>query len=140
MARNNKGLCAQSSQARGGLSNYRPSVEPDAPTASIGFLGVRRRHKDCCESGIQTSSHALTSRILSVIVWMIGQDEFRAEAYRNRAAKCSLDEYIRSVLGMVDEEGRRDGLVRCSTTSAETMDFLGEPFSSLATQPARRRN
>ena len=68
----------------------------------------------------------LTSRILSVIVWMIGQDEFRAEAFRNRAAKCSLDEYIRSVLGMVDEEGRRDRLVRCSTTSAHVTGHLQE--------------
>ena len=57
---------------------------------------------------------------------MIGQDEFRAEAFRNRAAKCSLDEYIRSVLGIVDEEGQRDGLVRCPTTSAHVTGHLQE--------------
>ena len=82
----------------------------------------------------------LTSRILSVIVWMIGQDEFRAEAFRNRAAKCSLDEYIRSVLGIVDEEGQRDGIVRCETKTSENLDFVGESFLSLVTQPARRRD
>jgi len=57
---------------------------------------------------------------------MIAQDEFRAEAFRNRAAKCSLDEYIWSVLGMVDEKGRRDRLVRCSTTSAHVTGHLQE--------------
>ena len=57
---------------------------------------------------------------------MIGQDEFRAEAFRNRAAKCSLDEYIRSVLAMVDEEGRRDRPVRCPTTSAHVAGHLQE--------------
>lgn len=77
---------------------------------------------------------------MSVIVWMIGQDEFREAAFRNRAAKCSLNEYMRSVLGMVDEEGRRDGLVKCSTKTSENLDFVGESFSNLVTQPARRRN
>ena len=71
---------------------------------------------------------------------MIGQDEFREEAFRNRAAKCSLNEYMRSVLGMIDEEGQRDELVRCSTKTSENLDFVGESFLSLVTQPARRRD